>query len=211
MQAARGASLTSDETTPTRLTPRTRQLTLFALVAVLGYAADLATKELALERLEPGQGVPLVGDWFGLFLTFNSGAAFSLGTSYTLVLSCIAIVAAGVTLWSVRRLRSTGWALGLGFLLAGILGNLTDRVFREPSPLRGHVVDFLRLPNFPVFNVADICINIAAAFIIIQALRGMRVDGTRDGQAAGDTGDDTGDGDTRHVGGTEGPSGVREQ
>jgi len=184
MQATRGASLTSDETTPTRSTTRKRHLSLFAAVAVLGYAADLGTKELALARLVPAEAVPVLGDWFGFFLTFNSGAAFSLGTSYTLVLSCIAIVAAAVTLWTVRRIGSTGWALGLGFLLAGILGNLTDRVFREPSPLRGHVVDFLQLPNFPVFNVADICINIAAGCIIVQALRGMRVDGSRERHGA---------------------------
>ena len=185
MQAARGASLTRDDTTttsPPDRRRRTRLLQVFALVAMLGYAADLGTKELALARLEPGTPVPLIGDWFGFYLTFNSGAAFSLGTSYTLVLTCVAIVAALVVLWTVRRLGSTGWALGLGFLLAGILGNLTDRLFRDPSPFRGQVVDFLQLPNFPVFNVADICINIAAAFIIIQAMRSMRVDGRREGR-----------------------------
>jgi signal peptidase II len=178
MQAARGASLTRDDTTTTNPPDhrrRNRLLWVFALVATLGYAADLGSKE-------PATVVPLLGDWFGLYLTFNSGAAFSLGTSYTLVLTCIAIVAALVVLWTVRRLGSAGWALGLGFLLAGVLGNLTDRLVREPSPFRGHVVDFLQLPNFPVFNVADICINIAAAFIIVQALRGMRVDGRREGR-----------------------------
>ena len=195
MQAARGASLTRDDTTthhPPSERRKRRLLSLFALVAALGYAADLGTKELALARLEPGDAVPLVGDWLSLFLTFNSGAAFSLGTSYTLVLTFVAIAAAGVVLWTVRRLGSTGWALGLGFLLAGILGNLTDRLFREPSPFRGHVVDFLRFPDFPVFNVADICINIAAALIIIQALRGMRVDGSREGRAHGSVGDAAG-------------------
>ena len=188
MQAARGASLTRDDTTtqgPPGLPRRTRLLALFALVAGLGYAADLGAKELALARLEPATVVPVIGDWFSLFLTFNSGAAFSLGTSYTLILTCVAVVAAVAVLWTVRRLGSIGWAIGLGFLLAGILGNLTDRLFREPSPFRGHVVDFLRFPNFPVFNVADICINIAAAFIIVQALRGMRVNGSREGRAHG--------------------------
>jgi signal peptidase II len=155
-------------------------LLLFFAVAGSGYAADLATKELALAVLEWATPVQLFGEYFGFFLTSNSGAAFSLGTSYTLVLSLIAIVAAATTLWVARRLGSSGWAVGLGFLLAGILGNLTDRIFREPSMLRGHVIDFLRFPNFPVFNVADICINIAAAVIIVQALRGVRVDGTRE-------------------------------
>ncbi len=186
MQAARGASLTSDEHTypsPTDRRWRPRQLSLFAAVAVLGYLADLGTKELVLARLDPQSTVPVLGDWLSLYLTFNSGAAFSLGTSYTQVLSAIAVAAAIAVVWTVRRLRSTGWALGLGFLLAGVLGNLTDRIFRDPGPFRGHVVDFVRLPNFPIFNVADICINIAAGFIILQAIRGMRVDGTRDSDA----------------------------
>jgi signal peptidase II len=86
--------------------------------------------------------------------------------------------------WFARRLGSTGWAIGLGFLLAGVLGNLTDRIFREPGFLRGHVVDFLQLPHWPVFNVADMCINVAAALIVIQAVRGMGLNGTRHADAA---------------------------
>src|SRR5206468_822877 len=82
-------------------------------------------------------------------------AAFSTGTSYTVVLSFVAIVAACAVLWVSRRLGSAGWAVALGFLLAGVLGNLTDRVFRAPGFLHGHVVDFLQLPHWPVFNVAD--------------------------------------------------------
>jgi signal peptidase II len=184
MQAARGASLKPSDPAPSPVTlhQRKRHLLLFALVAVLGYAADLGTKQLVLHSLEPADPVRVVGDVFSLFLTFNSGAAFSLGTSYTFVLSCIAILAALVTLWFARRLGSTGWALALGFLLAGITGNLTDRVFRAPGPMLGHVVDFLRFPNFPVFNVADICINIAAGLIILQTFRGVALDGTRDSE-----------------------------
>ena len=100
------------------------------------------------------------------------------------MLSWIAVAAALATLWFARRVGSTGWALALGFLLAGVLGNLTDRVFREPGPMRGHVIDFLAFPNFPVFNVADVCINIAAGLIILQTMRGLRLDGTRDRDAA---------------------------
>ena len=136
--------------------------------------------------LEPGERVSVVGDALTLYLTSNSGAAFSLGTSYTLVLSWIAVAAALTTLWFARRLGSTGWALALGFLLAGVLGNLTDRIFREPGPMRGHVIDFLAFPNFPVFNVADVCINIAAGLIILQTMRGLHLDGTRDRDAAPD-------------------------
>ena len=101
------------------------------------------------------------------------------GSSYTLVLTCVATAAAVAVLWVVRRLRSTGWAIGLGFLMAGVLGNLTDRVFRSPGGFRGHVVDFIQLPNWPIFNVADVCINIAAGVIILQAVRGVSIDGSR--------------------------------
>jgi signal peptidase II len=191
MQAARGASLTESDqhTEQPESRPRRRHLLLFGGIAVLGYAVDLLTKLLAVAHLRPGDSVPLVGDLFTLYIARNPGAAFSTGTSYTFVLSCIAIVAAVAVLWVSRRLGSAGWAVGLGFLLAGILGNLTDRVFRAPSVLQGHVVDFLRLPNFPVFNIADVCINIAAGVIIVQALRGMNVNGTRHHDAESDAGE----------------------
>jgi signal peptidase II len=149
------------------------------VIALLGYALDVITKVVVVETLSDRPPVDVIGHYVRLTLARNPGAAFSTGTSYTLVLSCIAVIAAVAVLWIARRLGSTGWAVGLGFLLAGILGNLTDRIFREPGFLRGHVVDFIMFPHFPVFNVADICINVAAAVIIIQALRGMRVDGTR--------------------------------
>ena len=84
-----------------------------------------------------------------------------------------------MVLWLSRRLGSTVWAVAFGLLLAGICGNLTDRLLREPGPLRGHVVDFLMLPHWPIFNVADMCINVAAALILVQAFRGIRLDGTR--------------------------------
>ena len=146
---------------------------------LLGYLADLLSKVWAVSRLTGETPKPVIGDLLTLHLARNPGAAFSTGTSYTLVLSVLAIAAAVVVLWVARRLGSTGWAIGLGFLLAGILGNLTDRIFRSPGFLRGHVVDFLRLPHWPIFNVADICINVAAAVIILQALRGMPVRGGR--------------------------------
>ena len=152
---------------------------VFAGIAVAGYLTDLVTKVLAVEHLTDRPPVQVVGDVLTLYLARNPGAAFSTGTSYTLILTCVAMVAAVAVLWVVRRLRSTGWAIGLGFLMAGVLGNLTDRVFRSPGIFRGHVVDFLQLPNWPIFNVADVCINIAAGVIILQAIRGVSVNGTR--------------------------------
>jgi signal peptidase II len=184
MQAARGASLTTSDPDHDRPAPHPGRIRLFVtfwLVAAAAFALDLGSKVLAVDRLADGHTVEVLGSWLTLHLTRNPGAAFSTGTSLTLLLSLVAIAATVVVLYLSRRLGSTFWAVGLGFLLAGILGNLTDRVFREPGPLRGHVVDFLRLPNWPVFNVADICINVAAAVIIIQAIRGIRIDGRRHG------------------------------
>jgi signal peptidase II len=183
MQAARGASLnSSDPATPPVDRPgtsRSRAWLLLAAVAAVGYAIDLSTKVLAVEHLTGRAPVPVVGELLTLRLVRNPGAAFSTGTSYTLVLSLVAIVAVCAVLWFARRLRSAGWAMALGFLLAGVLGNLTDRVFRAPGFLRGHVVDFLQLPHWPIFNVADMCINVAAVLIVWQTVRGTAIDGTR--------------------------------
>jgi signal peptidase II len=149
------------------------------VVAIVAYAIDVVTKTLAVEKLSGGADVELLGSWLVLHLTRNPGAAFSTGTEFTLVLSAIAIAALAVVVYLARRVGSRTWAWALGLLLAGILGNLTDRILREPGPLRGHVVDFLMLPHWPVFNVADICINVAAGLIVLQAVRGIGIDGTR--------------------------------
>jgi signal peptidase II len=159
--------------------PRARVWWVFALVALVMYAVDLVTKILALDRLDGRPDVRVVGDLLQLHLTRNPGAAFSTGTQFTVLLSCIAIAAVLVVLYLSRRLGSVAWAVALGFLLAGVAGNLTDRMFRDPGPFRGHVIDFLMLPNWPVFNVADICINVAAGLILVQAFRGIRMDGGR--------------------------------
>lgn len=154
-------------------------MVLLGLVAVIGFLVDLATKEWALKALADGP-IPVIGDWFRLRLIFNPGAAFSLGTDSTIVFTVISSVAAVVVLVLAPRVRSPLWAVGLGLLLAGITGNLFDRLFRQPEPFHGHVVDFLSFGSFPVFNVADMCINVAAAVIIVQSLRGIGLDGTRD-------------------------------
>jgi signal peptidase II len=164
---------------------------VFALVAAAGYALDVISKALAVAYLTGRAPVHVVGDLLTLYLARNPGAAFSTGTSYTVLLTFVAFGAGVVTLWVARRVASTGWAIGLGLLMAGVLGNLTDRLFRAPGPFHGHVVDFLQLPHWPIFNVADMCINVAAAVIILQAVRGVSVDGTRPGKAmAREAGDD---------------------
>ncbi|RLV49416.1 signal peptidase II [Nocardioides mangrovicus] len=185
MQAARGASLSdhpaerAHDVTGGR--PRTsgRHVGLVLGIAVVAFVVDQVTKYLAVEHLAGRPAKPLVGELLQLTYTRNPGAAFSTGTGLTPVITVVAIVAAVVVLWLTLRLRSTFWAVGFGFLLAGIVGNLADRLFREPGPFRGHVVDFLMLPHWPVFNVADVCINVAAVVIVVQALRGVRLDGRR--------------------------------
>jgi signal peptidase II len=184
MQAARGASLNpSDQDQSGHQTdPSARRTALRVFFAVgLGlYLVDVVTKAVAVSQL-PGRGrVPLVGDLLSLHLTRNPGAAFGTGTSFTIVFTLIAAVAAVIVLRVSRRLGSRTWAFALGALLAGVAGNLTDRVLRAPGPFHGHVVDFLELPNWPIFNIADVCINVAAVLIVIQSFRGVRVDGSRD-------------------------------
>jgi signal peptidase II len=174
MQAARGASLTGD----TGLSTRSRTL-LLLVVAALAWLVDLVTKQLAESRLAGHAPVHVVGSLLQLDLTRNPGAAFSTGTSMTPVISVFALVAFGVVCYFAVRVRSVVWAWALGLLLAGIAGNLTDRLFRAPGPLRGHVVDFLQLPHWPVFNIADVCINVAAGLIVLQSVRGVGISGRR--------------------------------
>ncbi|MCY4727470.1 signal peptidase II [Nocardioides sp. STR2] len=180
MQAARGASLNpSDQTDQAPSRPRVDARLVLAAAALVAYGLDLASKQWALAELADGD-ISVIGDWLTLHLTFNPGAAFSTGTDFTIVFTCLAMVAVVVVLWLSRRVRSVGWGVALGLLLGGVAGNLTDRIVREPEPFHGHVVDFLMLPNWPVFNIADMCINIAAGLIILQTFRGIALDGTRD-------------------------------
>jgi signal peptidase II len=158
-------------------TSLTRFRVVFAIVAAIGLIADQVTKILVADRLH--HDVNLVGSLLKLHLIRNPGAAFSTGESMTMVISLIAIVATVIVLWLGTRVADMIWAVALGLLLAGVVGNLLDRIFREPSPLKGHVVDFLELPHWPIFNLADVCINIAAALIIIQGLRGISIAGKR--------------------------------
>jgi signal peptidase II len=183
MQATTGTPL-SDESDPARGVPelrRRRLLRVWLLVATVAYALDQLTKWWAQRSLTEGVPRPLVGDLVRLDLTHNAGAAFSVGTGYTILLTGVALVVVVACLRLAGRLGSRGWAVALGLLLGGALGNVTDRIFRSPGPFRGHVVDFLQLPHWPVFNVADVCINVAAAVIVIQAFRGVSHTGERTG------------------------------
>jgi signal peptidase II len=184
MQTTSGTPLSGNDagstSEPSHSAPR--RIGLFAAVALLAYAADVVTKIVAVDALSGQPPVPVLGELLQLRLTRNPGAAFSLGTSATLALSLVSVAVVGVVVWLARRVRSLLWAVALGLLLGGAAGNLTDRVLREPAPealLQGHVVDFLELPNWPVFNLADSAIVAAAALIILQSFRGIQIDGGR--------------------------------
>ncbi|UNX55987.1 signal peptidase II [Georgenia sp. TF02-10] len=168
---------------PAAPTPARRRRLLLLLLALAGAVAvvDQLTKHLAEARLEPGEIVPVLGDLLGLQLIYNSGAAFSLATGMTWVFTLLSAVVAVVVVRYGRRLGSAGWAVALGLLLGGCLGNLYDRLFREPGFPEGHVVDFISYGGLFVGNVADIAIVAAAALVAVLALRGRELDGTRAG------------------------------
>ncbi|MFT4086474.1 MAG: signal peptidase II [Gordonia sp. (in: high G+C Gram-positive bacteria)] len=169
---------------------RRKLLPLLVVVAVVAYLLDLLTKTLAVAKLDPDRPVSVIGDVVTLHLLRNSGAAFSMATGYTWVLTFIALaVVAGIIKYS-GRLNSVGWVIGLGLVLGGALGNLTDRMFREPGPLRGHVVDFISVGWWPVFNIADSAVVCGAVLLVILTLLGFDYDGSRSGWAARHAPDD---------------------
>lgn len=147
-------------------------------VAVVVLALDQLTKLIAVHLLSDHEPVEVLGGLLTLRIVRNSGAAFGLAGGATIVFTVVAAAVVIVILRIARRLVSLPWALSLGLLLGGAAGNLGDRLFRGPAPLRGHVVDFLELPYWPVFNVADSAIVLAGITMVVYTLRGVAVDGT---------------------------------
>jgi signal peptidase II len=176
MQAAGGASLTRDARRSTA--GGRRQVGVLLAVAATVLVLDQVAKIMAVAWLRNGRVVEVVDGILQLRLVRNPGAAFSFATDLTIVLTAIAATVVVVIMRLSRRLTSTPWAVALGGLLGGALGNLTDRVLREPGPLRGHVIDFLELPNFPVFNLADSAIVGSAVLVAWLSLRGVSYDGS---------------------------------
>jgi signal peptidase II len=173
---------TSAGPTPAR---RRRLFLLLAGIAVVTYLLDQLTKWAAVRALTDADPRNLLGSFLRLELIRNPGAAFSIGTGNTWVLTIIAVVVLVVVIRVSRRLGSSGWAWALGLLLGGALGNLTDRVVREPGLGQGHVVDFLNYNGWFIGNVADIAIVSAAVLIGLLALTGRGVDGTRETRESG--------------------------
>jgi signal peptidase II len=184
MQAARGAPLSEPR-------PGRPRLALLLIVAVVVLALDIATKHLAVDRLSDRGPVEVVDGVLHLELVRNSGAAFGFASGLTVVLSVVAVTVVVVILRAARALRSAWWAVALGLVLGGAVGNLLDRIFRNPGLFRGRVVDFLALPHWPVFNLADSSIISGGALMVLLSLRGVRHDGSsaaHPAQPAGESG-----------------------
>ena len=182
LQAARGAALTGPpEASGLPAPPGRRRLGLLLAVAAGVYAADVVSKVAIVATLPPPDKVRLLDGLLTLQVLRNSGAAFSIGTSMTIVFTLIAVGVIFFILRTSRRLRSLPWAVTLGLLLGGATGNLTDRLLRSPGLFRGDVVDWIQLPHWPVFNVADSAIVCGGVLAVLLAARGIRLDGTRDG------------------------------
>jgi signal peptidase II len=170
---------------------RRRRIGVLAITAVTVLALDIGSKVAVVANLSDQPPVRLLGGFLILLVSRNPGAAFSIGTSMTLVFSAIAIGVIITILRTSRRIRSVPWALTLGLLLGGATGNLLDRIFRYPGLFRGYVVDWIEVPHWPVFNLADSAIVCGGVLAVLLSARGTRLDGLRvaagpvSGRAAG--------------------------
>ncbi|MEY3849324.1 MAG: hypothetical protein RLZ20_824 [Actinomycetota bacterium] len=149
-----------------------RWRTLFG-VAWAVWIIDLATKIWAVENLSYRSNIKIIGEFFQLTYVRNPGAAFSFASGATVFLSLFSLLVMIAILHYSVKITSRGWAVVLGLVLGGILGNMVDRIFREPGVLRGHVIDWLQLPNWPVFNIADMAIVFAALISMVLTARNI--------------------------------------
>ena len=142
------------------------------LIAVTIWLFDFATKTWALSNFS-SDPQPVIGTFLQFTLLKNSGAAFSFASGFTLIFSLLAVAVVATIIRFAGRITSRGWLTCAGLLLGGVLGNLTDRAFREPGFFLGHVIDWIQIPNWPIFNVADIAISTAALLAFIQTMRNV--------------------------------------
>jgi signal peptidase II len=157
---------------------------VLGITAVLAVVLDQVVKALATHHLTEGEPVRILGGLIYLSLLRNGGAAFSFGRGYTWVFPVITLAVIVWIVWMGRRLRSVPWAIALGLVLGGALGNLTDRLFRAPGPFQGHVVDMISLftpygKGFAIFNIADSCLTVGVALAVLLELTGRQRDGMR--------------------------------
>jgi signal peptidase II len=147
-----------------------RQLLTTALIVIL---FDLATKIWAVARLENQPEIKVIGEFLKFSFVRNPGAAFSFGTSVTWVFTLIAIAVSITILIVSKSVTNRPWAIALGGLLGGAVGNLIDRIFRSPEVFQGHVVDFISVPNYPMFNISDSAVVISAIAMMVLSFRGV--------------------------------------
>lgn len=153
---------------------------LLLVVAAAVYLFDQLSKNWVVANLTEGETVPVIGEFLQWHFVRNPGAAFSMASGATWIFTVLAAVVVVVILWQIRRLRSLSWALFLGLLLGGVLGNLTDRLTREPGFPVGHVIDFISTPWMipAIYNIADMGIVVGMVLFMIITLVGLPIDGS---------------------------------
>jgi signal peptidase II len=161
-----------------------RAVAVLGATAVVAVALDQWVKWLSTAHLTEGEPVRILGGLIYLSLLRNSGAAFSLGSDHTWVFPVITLIVVAWIAWMATKLRSVPWALSLGLVLGGALGNLGDRLFRAPGPFQGHVVDMISAfapygERFAVFNIADSCLTVGVVLAVLLELTGRQRDGSR--------------------------------
>lgn len=168
-----------------------RALGLLAVVALVAYGLDQGSKYLVTTRLTINDTVPVLGEVLQFHYVTNPGAAFSLATGFTWVLSIVAIGVIVFIVWFAPRIRSLGWATMFGLVLGGAFGNVTDRLARPPGFGVGHVIDFIQVWGFPaIFNVADVAVVSAMGVFLLLSLRNVGLDGVRRHGDSGKSPDD---------------------
>ncbi|MER5226919.1 signal peptidase II [Streptomyces flaveus] len=155
-----------------------RRIAVLFSVAALAYALDLVSKIIVVAKLEHHEPIEIIGDWLRFEAIRNAGAAFGFGEAFTVIFTVIATAVIVVIARLARKLYSLPWAIALGMLLGGALGNLTDRIFRSPGVFEGAVVDFIAPKGFAVFNLADSAIVCGGILIVLLSFRGLDPDGT---------------------------------
>ncbi|CAL9430540.1 signal peptidase II [Streptomyces griseomycini] len=155
-----------------------RRVAVLFAVAAFAYALDLISKMIVVAKLEHHEPIEIVGDWLRFEAIRNAGAAFGFGEAFTVIFTVIAAAVIVVIIRLARKLYSLPWAIALGLLLGGALGNLTDRIFRSPGVFEGAVVDFIAPKHFAVFNLADSAIVCGGILIVLLSFRGLDPDGT---------------------------------
>ncbi|MFJ5735147.1 signal peptidase II [Streptomyces microflavus] len=155
-----------------------RKILVLIGVAVVAYLLDLVSKLIVVAKLEHQPPIDIIGDWLQFRALRNPGAAFGFGEAFTVIFTIIAAGVIVVVIRLARKLYSLPWAIALGLLLGGALGNLTDRIFRAPGVFEGAVVDFIAPKHFAVFNLADSAIVCGGILIVILSFKGLDPDGT---------------------------------